>query len=731
MARLRSKPSGRLLQELGLRLVASPEVALVELIKNSYDADSPSCTVHLEDGGETLVVSDEGHGMTFDEFASKWMRIATSSKLSRELSPTYHRRLTGAKGIGRFAVRYLGDHLKLETVAHDKTQRCKTRLTATFDWPRLDRVNELSKVRVPYQVTRVAPETKSGTILHISKLRSSTEFASSRVLRDDVLRMVSPIQGLETGQFSGPSGALDGDPGFRVTLPGEEHTQDVDLAKVVLNNYWARLTIALKGKDLEFIVTHSNGRTKSLKTRVKTSISKGLFADIRYFPRRKGVFSGKEVNGKRAWTWVRENCGIAVVDHGFRIKPYGFTDDDWLNLDMDAAHNERDWRTGIAKRHFPVPLAKRGDPAENPVLNLASNFQLVGAVFVRSKRTSTSDEETDLVPAMDREGLLANDGLRQLRSFVRAGIEFLAHQDKLELERLAVAEAKKATVTAREEIKKAIAYIEASPTLVAGDKARIVAQYRSLADRVDEQEKISEQSRRSSLTMGLLGVVAGFMTHESKAAVHDLERAVHHVRAMAKKDPKLVDEADELARRLKNFQAYLDYARLFVRNVREPKQQPLSAAGQVRHVLKTFKEFAENRGIEVANEVSSDVMTPALPVTVYSGVLLNLYTNALKAVIAAKSSVKHPKIVFRGWNDKKKHVVEVADNGVGIPEDLRKRIWDPLYTTTSDVGNPLGSGMGLGLTLVKQVTSAFGGSVSLAADPPPGFTTCFRVVFPK
>src|SRR4051812_37455698 len=85
---------GRLLQELGLRLVASPEVALVELIKNSYDADSPSCAVHLEESATLLVVEDKGHGMTFDDFSQKWMRIATSSKLSQEASRKYHRRLT-------------------------------------------------------------------------------------------------------------------------------------------------------------------------------------------------------------------------------------------------------------------------------------------------------------------------------------------------------------------------------------------------------------------------------------------------------------------------------------------------------------------------------------------------------------------------------------------------------------------------------------------------------------
>src|SRR5258706_14586660 len=113
---------GRLLQELGLRLVAKPEVALVELIKNAYDADSSTCTVQLEDDETTLIVADEGYGMTLPDFKTKWMRIATSSKLAGQSSLKYHRPLTGAKGIGRFAVRYLGDYLILVSVSFDESK---------------------------------------------------------------------------------------------------------------------------------------------------------------------------------------------------------------------------------------------------------------------------------------------------------------------------------------------------------------------------------------------------------------------------------------------------------------------------------------------------------------------------------------------------------------------------------------------------------------------------------
>jgi signal transduction histidine kinase len=723
---------GRLLQELGLRLVAKPEVALVELVKNAYDADSPTCIVRLEKEGEELLVVDEGHGITLSDFKTKWMRIATPSKLGQELTTKYRRPLTGSKGIGRFAVRYLGDHLVLESVAYDSQFKCLTQLVATFDWPKLDSVHEIAQAIVEYTLVRKPPGTQTGTTLRIAKLRDATDFTHSAELRDEVLRIVSPLPSLERGKFARKESKDNVDPGFTVTLPGEGKAQDVDLAGMVLGNYWGRLTVELDGKELKYRVWLPGiKQPRSLNLKMSTGISEGLFADIRYFPRRKGVFKQKGLNGRKAWQWVRSSCGVKVVDHGFHIRPYGFPNDDWLRIDRDKAHSERDWKTSIAQKHFPVTPAEKGEPKFNPVLYLPYNFQVVGAVFIETRRNLGGKDETDLLPAMDREGLLENKAFEQLREIVRAGLEFLAHEDKGELDRRAEEEAKLAAREARDDIRSAIKSIAKSPTLTPGDKTRLIKNYQKLADRVQEQEEYSAQARHSLLTMSLLGVVAGFMTHESKAVIHDLEQAVEEVRRLAKKHPSLAKTEKSLSERLTRFQGYLDYARMYVRNVQSPKEQPLSAAGQVRHVLNRFKDFAEQRGIKVLNEVPDGVTTPPLPVTAYSGVLLNLYTNALKAVTSAQASIRSPKILFRAWNEKGNHVLEVADNGVGIPPELKDRIWDPLYTTTSDVANPLGSGMGLGLTLVKQVLGEFRGSISLVEHAPPGFSTCFRVVFGK
>ena len=105
----------RILRELGERLVKRPEVAVVELIKNSYDADATKCSV-VCDFNKSISVVDNGCGMNLQTFTTGWMRIGTSSKEYIEFSERYFRRITGEKGIGRFAVRFLGRKLHLESV---------------------------------------------------------------------------------------------------------------------------------------------------------------------------------------------------------------------------------------------------------------------------------------------------------------------------------------------------------------------------------------------------------------------------------------------------------------------------------------------------------------------------------------------------------------------------------------------------------------------------------------
>ena len=88
----------RIIRELGERLVKQPEIAILELIKNSYDADATSCRI-VHRYPEEIRIADDGHGMTLDEFKNGWMRIGTSSKEAEAFSRSYGRVITGEKNV--------------------------------------------------------------------------------------------------------------------------------------------------------------------------------------------------------------------------------------------------------------------------------------------------------------------------------------------------------------------------------------------------------------------------------------------------------------------------------------------------------------------------------------------------------------------------------------------------------------------------------------------------------
>jgi HSP90 family molecular chaperone len=118
----------QLIGELGERLVASNYIALSELIKNAYDADSPSVKVELINITKTLPIEssitivDEGTGMTFNQIKDFWMKIATPHKSKNPHSKKYGRPVTGNKGIGRFACQKLAEKLEMRSVAKDKNE---------------------------------------------------------------------------------------------------------------------------------------------------------------------------------------------------------------------------------------------------------------------------------------------------------------------------------------------------------------------------------------------------------------------------------------------------------------------------------------------------------------------------------------------------------------------------------------------------------------------------------
>lgn len=115
MKELSFKTNARHIGQLGRELVTDFVTALVELIKNAYDADADSASISILDtqrGLGKIVVADCGAGMTADDFENKWMIIGTSNKLSAPYTPK-GRKKAGKKGIGRFSVERLAERVTI------------------------------------------------------------------------------------------------------------------------------------------------------------------------------------------------------------------------------------------------------------------------------------------------------------------------------------------------------------------------------------------------------------------------------------------------------------------------------------------------------------------------------------------------------------------------------------------------------------------------------------------
>lgn len=238
---------------------------------------------------------------------------------------------------------------------------------------------------------------------------------------------------------------------------------------------------------------------------------------------------------------------------------------------------------------------------------------------------------------------------------------------------------------------------------------------------------IRERQRQLEV-MSLLGVVAGFMTHEFGIALQELETTHTEIAELGKHDAAFEELALKFAIRIDNLKEFVRYSSGYIRGSKMRPNKEYPAKPRIQQVVRIFGQYAKERNIEIAVNIASELVVPLVPVSLYNGISLNLYTNALKSV-TSKLGSRPEKIAFRAWNDVNWHYLEVMDTGIGIPSSLKERVFDPLFSTTQSQYDPLGSGLGLGLTLVKRSVESFGGRADIV-KPPEGFSTCVRIRLP-
>jgi hypothetical protein len=186
--------SARTAKLIGQENFATAEGAIVELVKNGYDADAKNCIIIFQNHGEfaenpTIYIVDNGIGMTSEVIKANWMKIGTDDKLQNYLSEG-GRVKTGAKGIGRFALDRLGLSSKMSTVSKKPIEGSIWKV----EWSDFDQLGiAIHEVEADLDNDndldlKAELQAQFSSFSSISKLLDEVDFYSGTILKIDSLK---------------------------------------------------------------------------------------------------------------------------------------------------------------------------------------------------------------------------------------------------------------------------------------------------------------------------------------------------------------------------------------------------------------------------------------------------------------------------------------------------------------------------------------------------------------
>ena len=185
------KAAAKLVYQLGEQLIENELVALLELIKNSYDADATRVNVEVdteemtEYGRGKITIEDNGHGMLPSVLKNEFFKIATSFREENRYSFKYERQVLGQKGLGRLSFQRLGYFIKVITKPDMEildiilTEKDKIEINEfenfelIIDWKMLDTKLNLDEVTATLKKRKEnILKNKSGTRIEILGIRN-------------------------------------------------------------------------------------------------------------------------------------------------------------------------------------------------------------------------------------------------------------------------------------------------------------------------------------------------------------------------------------------------------------------------------------------------------------------------------------------------------------------------------------------------------------------------------
>lgn len=655
------------MNRLGEELIPNPDQGIIELIKNSYDADATECTVELVNTnaiGGYIIISDNGIGMDISAINEGWLVLGRSKKASRE--PTTLGRLpVGDKGLGRLAALKQGSQVILKTRPKYEPG---FEYSLTINWDAFESADVVEDVT--FDVQKNSTDKTQGTDIKITNLKSTFSRRDIKRLARELLLLADPF---------------DNCVAFRLQLITPEFS---DIEKQVNDAYFENAEYHLKAYvnaggiaeadlldwkgDVLFHAEHNELSQGNYKT---TSAEFELWV----FLLNPQNFSAKNtsVSVKEVRDWLSEVGNVHLYHRGLRVKPYGDQGDDWLKLNYARARN----------------------PEVRP-----STSTVIGRVIV-------NDPNDRLIQKTDRLGFIENEAFLELRRFAIDILDWMAKQRLKEIEKKREIVKQESSDNVTDAITLIEEVIEAEVPQESRAKVRkVVQQYESAKERETQALREDLQLYRSLATAG---TTAAVFAHESGKPVTLIKKLAKRIE---KKGQELLGELYKnslehpVAKLYEVGNSLLRFSNFPLHLLEREKRRTgvVNVHSVIDDIVELFQPFWVDGKIEIKKvKVDSNPCVRG-STALLEAILVNLLTNTINAFNAEGGRAEGRKVIIDTEIREGYVQIKVLDNGLGIRDIKLDEIWLPGRTTRR-------GGTGLGLTIVKDSVLDLGGKVQVIA----------------
>lgn len=710
------RPYARLMNVIGDQLITSKIVAVIEIIKNSYDADASSVIVkfcNMSNVGFNslpieeqayIEIEDDGCGMSLDIIKNVWLRPATPNKFDRKkrqnIRTTKGRVIQGEKGIGRFAIHKLGEKIELYTKAQgenevklemnfvDYNPDDANLFNAPADYKLLDEVQNNWYVQSPSE--KILGE--SGTVLRIYNIREMWSAGDYKELYKNIQRMMPPVD--QNARQLGVDFIQD----FTIQMYKDDILyvdEDVrTFADVIERAQYSMIGSVDEKGNLNF-------QYKSLSPqRVFNDVFNLL--DDSFLSRRNYTIQGTK--------WFKENdrrplCGpfsftfyafdlknkdytildrdlekfikenfVFVMRDGIRVYPYGEKEVDWLDLDKLRST----YRAG----------------------QFISYNDLTGFVYISQEKNPL------LKDATNRQGLVNDRGCyNDFKSLVTAVTEIFNYEIKIDKNKKAI-QRRVPINKSNEALQKALLNLQ---KLLAktGDLETLEASNKFF-DTYQKHLGIIQERMETVEDLAGLGMAVEKSSHDSLRLLSLMQQ---NVKSFKKKiinqnyqEEDVLDLLNELEENLNIVYEDMQLIQPLFKIQRQTIKD-ISIKESITKVLKYFRNDIDGK-IRTNIEIIKEDFFIQTNAGLILQVLINLIDNSIYWL--DKSGNTEKKIHFN--ISPRNRTLIIADNGNGIREDIIPLIFNEFFSMKAN-------GRGLGLYIVKELLSRINAKIEVIENP--------------